>query len=193
MYKQATLLFFSHKAEMNRKKVWCEIFAVLFKMTTVENWPANVSTRNFSRVFWSWKFLPVCLTSSFISIKLLWVSVCLSLQLCQWLVTVTRCSVWSVFLSAMNPCNHGRGPLCTMNVCCQRCAHTHSHTQSHTHKLSPHPMGNRADHVRSPPLSLPQFSRICRQWHTLVHVSHARHLARTHTHIKSPFLHTHQI
>lgn len=99
-----------------------------------------MSTNDF---FQSWKLLPVCLTSSFIIIAPLWVSVCFSLQLCQWLVTVTRCSVWSVFLSAMNPCNHGRGPLCTMNVCCQRCAHTHSHTRSltltHTHVIPPTP------------------------------------------------------
>lgn len=73
------------------------------------------------------------------------------------------------------------------------CTHTHSHTQSHTHKLSPHPMGNRADHVLSPPLSLPQFSRTCKQWHTLVHVSRAHYLAHARTHCVSPFNRTHQI
>lgn len=141
--------------------------------------------------FQSWKLLPVCLTSSFIIIAPLWVSVCFSLQLCQWLVTVTRCSVWSVFLSAMNPCNHGRGPRCTMNVCCKRCAHTHTHTLAHTHKLSPHPMGNRADHVLNPSLSLLQFSRTYKRWHTLVHMyRHAHRLAHAHTAHHPFFTHT---
>lgn len=119
-------------------------------------------------------------------------SVCFSLQLCQWLVTVTRCSVWSVFLSAMNPCNHGRGPLCTMNVCCQRCTHTDS--LSHTH-LSPHPMGNRADHVLNPPHSLLQFSRTCKWWHTLMRTRTSMHVlrfavVRAHTACHPLFLHS---
>lgn len=69
-----------------------------------------------------------------------WVSVWFSLQLCHWLVTVTRCSVWSLFLSAMNPCNHGRGPaLYNEHLLRGMCTHTHTHNLSDTHSYPPTP------------------------------------------------------
>lgn len=181
--------------------MWCKIFEkwtkfgvktsmVCFFVTTGENRRANMSTNDF---FQSWKLLPVCLTSSFIIIAPLWVSVCFSLQLCQWLVTVTRCSVWSVFLSAMNPCNHGRGPLCTMNVCCQRCAHTltHSltHTRTHTRYSPPHPptpwvielimFWTLLSLCHSSHEHASAGTHSCTRTDTL---THARHLAHAHTH-----------
>ena len=67
------------------------------------------------------------------------------------------CSHCFVF-SGLNRCNHGRGPLGTMSVCCQRCTHT----------LSLHPMGNRADHFQNPTASSPWFSRAGRHTHTPV-------------------------